>query len=165
MRQSLVFTILLAALVLTAAGPARAHCEIPCGIYGDKMRVAMLYEHVATVEKSMGQIVELSADPAANANQLGRWIGNKETHCDEIQRIVTQYFMTQRIKPAPASDAEAHKLYLARLTALHEMLIQAMKAKQTTDQAHVEKLRALIEKFSGLYFGEEELEHLRKHHE
>jgi hypothetical protein len=44
------------------------------------------------------------------------------------------------------------------------MLIHAMKAKQTTDQGHVEKLRSLVEKFSGLYFSDEELEHLREHH-
>jgi len=164
MRQALVFTTLLAALALAGAGPARAHCEIPCGIYGDSMRVAMLYEDIATVEKSMQKIVELSADPGANANQLARWIDNKEEHCDKIQGIVTQYFMTQRIKPAPASDAEARKRYTAQLAALHGMLIEAMKAKQTTDPAHVEKLRALVEEFSGLYFSEEELEHLREQH-
>jgi nickel superoxide dismutase len=129
------------------------------------MRVAMLYEDIATVEKSMQQVVALSEDPAANANQLVRWVNNKEEHCDKIQRIVTQYFMTQRIKPVPASDTEARERYAAQLAALHGMLIQAMKAKQTTDPVHVEKLRGLVEKFSALYFSKEELEHLREHHE
>jgi len=128
------------------------------------MRVEMLYEDIATVEKSMSQIVELSKDPAANANQLVRWVNNKELHCDKIQEIVTQYFMTQRIKPAAATDAEARKRYAAQLAALHAMLIEAMKAKQTTDLQHVEKLRALVAEFSSLYFDEEELEHLRKEH-
>lgn len=164
MKRMLVLFVLSAALGLAAAGSARAHCEIPCGIYGDSLRVELLYEDIATVEKSMNQIVALAKDPAANANQLVRWIDNKETHCDKIQEIVTQYFMTQRIKPAPAEDAEAHKRYVAQLSALHAMLIQAMKAKQTTDLEHVQRLRALVEEFSGLYFGEEELKHLGSEH-
>ena len=164
MKQLLVLSVLLAAFCLAGAVPARAHCEIPCGIYGDNMRVALLFEDIATIEKSMNQIVALSKDPAANANQLARWIDNKEEHCDKIQRIVTQYFMTQRVKPAPDSDIEGRKRYVGQLSALHGMLIHAMKAKQTTDLKQVEQLRLLVEEFAGLYFGEEELEHLRKEH-
>jgi nickel superoxide dismutase len=46
----------------------------------------------------MNQIIALNNETPINYNQLVRWIMNKETHADEIQRIVTQYFMTQRIK-------------------------------------------------------------------
>ena len=165
MKRTLnLFVLALALSWTTQSRDAWAHCEIPCGIYGDRMRVAMLYEHTATVEKSMKQIDDLASDPSANANQLTRWVNNKELHCNEIQHIVTQYFMTQRIKPAPQSDATASKTYLSQLQSLHAMLIHAMKAKQTTDVAHVEKLRQLIDQFSALYFDEEDLEHLRKHH-
>ena len=159
--------LLVLALALTWAGQSRdvwAHCEIPCGIYGDKMRIAMLYEHVTTVEKSMKQIDELAGDPSTNANQLARWVSNKESHCNEIQHIATQYFMTQRIKPAPRSDESATVLYLSQLRSLHAMLIHAMKAKQTTDAGHVEQLRQLIDEFAALYFNEEDLKHLREHH-
>jgi nickel superoxide dismutase len=38
---------------------AFAHCEIPCGIYDDEMRIRIIYEHIVTVEKSMKQIIEL----------------------------------------------------------------------------------------------------------
>ena len=150
-------------LVLAGAGVARAHCEIPCGIYGDMMRIALLREDITTVEKSMKQVQELSKDPSANANQLVRWVNNKEEHCNKIQHTVTQYFMTQRIKPVSPSDAEAHQAYLAKLAALHGMLIHAMKAKQTTDTSHVETLRSLVDEFAGLYFSKEDLEHLREH--
>jgi len=164
MKQALVLSVLSAVLCLAGSGPARAHCEIPCGIYGDSLRVELLYEDITTIEKSMTQIVALSKDPAANANQLVRWIDNKEQHCDKIQEIVTQYFMTQRIKPAPAEDAAAYKRYVAQLAALHGMLIHAMKAKQTTDLEQVERLRGLVDEFSGLYFGEEERKHLQSEH-
>ena len=164
MRRALSLAVVASALVLAGAGVAIAHCEIPCGIYGDMMRIALLQEDIATVEKSMEQVLELSKDPSANANQLVRWVNNKEEHCNKIQHTVTQYFMTQRIKPVPSSDAEAYKAYLAKLAALHGMLIHAMKAKQTTDPSHIASLRGLVDEFAELYFNKEDLEHLREHH-
>ncbi len=37
------------------------HCQVPCGIYGDKMRVDMMMEDLATIEKAMvyGSISEI----------------------------------------------------------------------------------------------------------
>jgi len=77
---------------------ASAHCEIPYGIYDDEMRIKMIKEHIVTIEKSMNQIMKIEKEKKHNSNQLVRWIMNKERHTDEIQEIVTQYFMTQRIK-------------------------------------------------------------------
>lgn len=127
---------------------AAAHCEIPCGIYDDEARVAMLLEHTTTIEKSMREIKALeNADPG-NANQLIRWVMNKEHHANELQKIVTQYFMTQRIK----TDAEK---YEKKITVLHRMLIFSMRAKQTTDEANVAELRGLIDEFHKLYFNKD----------
>ena len=122
-----------------------AHCEIPCGIYDDQLRAKLIAEHAVTIEKSMKQIMSLSKDPA-NSNQLVRWVSNKEAHATEIQHIVSQYFMTQRIKPA-------QEKYTEKLTVLHQMLLAAMKCKQTTDVSHVNDLRMLLKKFEVLYFG------------
>ncbi len=133
-------------IMLLVASHAAAHCEIPCGIYDDEMRVKMIAEHITTIEKAMKQIIELKDQKNTNYNQLTRWITNKEHHADELQHIVTQYFMTQRIK------LESKK-YAEKLTALHKMLVYAMKCKQTTDLAHVATLRSLLKEFSNLYFG------------
>jgi len=54
--------------------------------------------------------------------------------------------MTQRIKPA-------HKNSTEKLEVLHEMLLAAMKAKQTVDLDHIRKLRNLLKEFEILYFG------------
>jgi nickel superoxide dismutase len=124
---------------------AFSHCQMPCGIYDDEMRIEMMNEHIATIEKSMNQIMHLQQEGLQNSNQLVRWIMTKEDHANEIQEIVSQYFMTQRIKP----DA---KDYSKKLGLLHEMLIYAMKCKQTTDLTHVSKLRDLVKEFQGLYF-------------
>ena len=132
--------------VFFTAGMAGAHCEIPCGIYDDAMRLDQIAEHIKTIEKSMNKIKELGKGNPLNYNQLVRWVSNKETHANEIQHIVTQYFMTQRIKP----DA---KKYAEKLKVLHHMLIYAMKSKQTTDTANTEKLKSLLKEFEILYHG------------
>ena len=132
---------------------AFSHCEIPCGIYGDETRFTMLKEDITTVEKSMKLIVELSKAGEKNYNQIVRWVDNKEKHANLIQETVSQYFMTQRIKPADETNQEEYKKYVKELTLLHEMLIYAMKAKQTTDLSNVEKLRALVSSFKTSCFG------------
>jgi len=142
-----VRTIALVGVVfgVMAAANAWAHCEIPCGIYDDHSRIHSIEEHISTIEKAMQQIAELGAQAPVNSNQLVRWVTNKEHHAGEIQQIVSQYFMTQRIKPT--ADA-----YEKKLGVLHKMLLSAMKCKQTTDLAHVNELRALTKQFEGLYF-------------
>lgn len=124
---------------------AFSHCEIPCGIYDDPMRVKLLAEHIGTIEKSMVKIKEIERAKDHNANQLVRWVTNKEDHANELQEIVTQYFMTQRIKPDM-------KNYDKQLALLHQMLLAAMKSKQTTDVKHVEQLKKLLGEFETLYF-------------
>ena len=147
--KRMIFSLFIAgfALFLTA-GIASAHCEIPCGIYDDQLRLDLISEHTKTIEKSMNKITELSKGGITHYNQLVRWLSNKEHHANEIQHIVTQYFMTQRIKPT------ADK-YVEKLKLLHGMLIYAMKCKQTTDPVNVEKLRSLLKEFETLYHGHE----------
>ena len=140
----------LAAALLLSAASAWGHCEIPCGIYGDDLRFSLIEENLTTVEKSMKKIEELAGDPA-NANQLARWVANKERHADDIREIVTQYFLTQRIKIPAEGDAGAREAYSNKVILLHQMMVYAMKCKQTTDVANVEKLHALAHEFKEAY--------------
>jgi nickel superoxide dismutase len=131
---------------------AGAHCQIPCGIYDDPARFTLLEEHITTIEKSMNQITELSAgEPEGHVNQLVRWVMNKEDHADQFTEIVTFYFMAQRVKPAEPGDREAFGKYVRQVTLLHQMVFNAMKAKQTTDLQYIEKLRSLVSSFKELY--------------
>lgn len=135
-----VFTVFL------SISYAAAHCEIPCGIYDDEMRITMINEHVTTMEKSMKEIERLKRSKQVNHNQMTRWIMNKEYHAGELQKIVSQYFLTQRIKFGDSG-------YEKKLTLLHKMLVYAMKCKQTTDLSHISSLRSALKEFSDLYFG------------
>ena len=134
----LTVLVLFAVLATTTV---RAHCQIPCGIYDDPMRIQLMKEHVTTIEKAMKQI-----EAAPNQNQSVRWVMNKDKHADELAEIVTYYFMAQRIKPGSEG-------YAVKLGQLHEILVYSMKAKQTTDLSHVEKLKTLIHDFEHGYMG------------
>ena len=140
------------ALVLTTGGSfAFAHCEIPCGIYGDGERFVAMAEDIVTIEKSMVMISKLSAEPAKHFNQLSRWVANKEKHADRLRETICQYFLAQRIKTPPADDATAWEAYTRQLALLHQMVVTAMKCKQSTDTAYAEGLRGLLQEFEGLY--------------
>ena len=60
--------------------------------------------------------------------------------------------MAQRVKLPADGDAKAYNDYIKKLTRLHRMLVYAMKAKQTTDLANVDKLKSLLDDFRKVYF-------------
>ena len=157
--RSLTHGIAVLAVVFSTPLSAFAHCEIPCGIYGDRMRIDMLSEDITTIEKSMTEIKKLSVQDDANINQLVRWINNKETHASKIEEVVTQYFMNQRVKPANQENTEAYSKYVKQITLLHRMLVASMKAKQSVDLSYVATLRNLLSEFDKAYFGEPEDNH------
>ncbi len=150
------FTIVMLFALLLAFAPVRgleAHCQVPCGIYDDHVRVKLMAEHITTMEKAMNKVLELAKEAKPNYNQLVRWVSNKEKHAEEFSGIVTYYFMTQRLKPVASGDKEKYKSYLQKLELLHHLLVYGMKAKQSTDLSHIKKLRELLKKFEVAYFG------------
>ncbi|MCF7791603.1 MAG: superoxide dismutase, Ni [Victivallales bacterium] len=145
MNKKSVLLLLIICLITLVQMPVLAHCEIPCGIYNDRMRIKMIEEDIFTVKESMNAITELEKDEHSHSNQLVRWIMNKDVHASKIQKVVWQYFMTQRIKPE-------QKKYTNMLSLLHQMLVYSMKCKQTTDLKNAEKLSSLVKQFEKLYF-------------
>ncbi len=137
-------------LVLSFQSSLLAHCEIPCGIYGDEARFTALYEDITTIEKSMIQIGELSGD-LNNVNQLVRWVNNKEAHADHVREVVAQYFLAQRVKAPADGDQKASDLYSKKLALLHQIIVSAMKCKQTTDPVNVKNLHDLVHSFQEIY--------------
>ena len=136
------------------------HCQIPCGVYDDTMRVKMIEEHTLTILKSMNYIASNQND-LEQQNQVTRWIINKEEHAQEIQNIVSEYFLTQRIKLKDDSK-ESKELYHAQLAALHSILLDAMKCKQTINTNNTTSLLENLNNFVNLYFDEHGKKHLRE---
>ena len=153
MKKSLIiFTFLILAFGFSKS--TFAHCEMPCGIYNDELRVEMLKEHFQTIEKAMKKIEELQSAEVINYNQLVRWINTKEEHAKLIQEIAEQYFLTQRVKFADPSEGEKYEKYITQLTSMHQLIVYAMKSKQTTDVANVEAMSKALTVFEDSYFGE-----------
>ena len=151
-KKYIFIVVSIVVLSLVSARWLYSHCQVPCGIYDDQMRIKMIAENITTMEKAMIQVTELSKAKTPEYNQIVRWVVNKEKHAEELSDIVTYYFMTQRLKPVPSSDAKAYGEYQNKLELLHHILVYTMKAKQTTDLTHIEKLRELLKKFEAAYF-------------
>ncbi|MEE2912137.1 MAG: superoxide dismutase, Ni [Candidatus Poribacteria bacterium] len=122
-----------------------AHCQIPCGIYDDYSRIQSMLEDADTIIKSTKSIEELSGhSDAQSLNQISRWVTNKETHSQNIISTISDYFMTQRIKPTQED-------YTERLVKHHGVILAAMKAKQNADKEHATALKQSIEALATYY--------------
>ena len=144
-RFAVVLT--LTALLVSPAARALAHCQVPCGIYGDQRRFDAMLEDTATITKAIDQIGELAGThDATGHNQLARWVSTKEDHATSVQRAIADYFMAQRLK---ADDPK----YVDKLTASHAVMVAAMKAKQAADPATATALEAAIKAFYTAYTG------------
>lgn len=136
-----------AALAFSVPTETSAHCQIPCGIYDDDNVISSMHTDYLTIEKAMDQIKKLSQDPSKNAHQLARWITNKESHAQAIQDKMLNYFLAQRL-PLPLKDEEK-AAYEKKLTLCHEIIVVAMRCKQSTESVNVERLHDLLHDFEG----------------
>lgn len=115
-----------------------AHCQVPCGIYDDSARVKAMLEDVTTIEKAISELQSIAKKrDAQSVNQQVRWVMNKEQHAQRIIETISDYFLTQRVKPE-------QKDYTARLVNHHKVVVAAMKAKQSADMAPVKALREAV---------------------
>ena len=131
-----ILTLSLLVLSISLYG----HCQVPCGIYDDEARFTAMLEDLKTVRKAMDQI----NNESTKQNQIVRWVNNKESHAQKIQDTVAEYFLAQRIKAG-----QPH--YADKLKVLHEIIVSAMKCKQTTDTANADAVEKAIKSFHGLY--------------
>mmetsp|Transcript_24054 Transcript_24054/g.58445 ORF Transcript_24054/g.58445 Transcript_24054/m.58445 type:complete len:146 (+) Transcript_24054:61-498(+) len=128
---------------------ARAHCQVPCGIFDDSARVSALKEDAATIRKAMVQIEELQGQSTSLAfNQATRWVMTKEDHANSVMKTVSDYMLAQRVKPELFDDKNA---YREALEVHHTVLTSAMKTKQTCDVAAVGALDAAIDQLAPMY--------------
>ena len=104
---------------------------------------------MVTIEKSAGLIRNLSAKVDLIANdhqQLIRWTTNKETHAQKIIDEIANYFLAQRIK----TDADH---YAEKIKLLHNIIVDAMKTKQSVETEATDRLSEKIAAFKELYLG------------
>jgi len=139
-----------------------AHCQIPCGIYDDVLRIVSMEEDISTIQKSISKIQKFgdSENSIQNQNQLVRWVNNKESHAQKIQDVISEYFLAQRIKPKSRNDSDYDK-YVMLSTSCQKIIFYAMKCKQNVDAQYVEKLSAELESLVDVYLDKHGKEHLQ----
>ena len=145
---------LITFFILLNSGFLFSHCQVPCGIYDDAIRIVLIQEDFKTIKKAMDEINKFSKmKDAQSLNQLNRWISTKEEHSTKIQKIVSDYFLTQRIK-------SKNDNYVDNLKLLHQVLVQAMKCKQTTEDKYADGGLKNIKEFAKIYLDDHGQEHL-----
>ena len=149
-------------LFLILSGGLYGHCQVPCGIYDDAVRIVQIEEDIATMRKAMSMIKGLSGKSDAQAlNQMIRWVNTKESHANNIQETVSSYFLAQRIKPKKKGEAGRQK-YVNQTLLLPQLIVAAMKCKQNVDQSMCEAASDLVIEFSVSYFDEHGIDHLKQ---
>ena len=92
----------------------------------------------------------LGSSRALSFNQAARWVSTKEQHASHIITTIAEYFLTQKVKAVPASDA-GYQEYLQSLALHHRVMRAAMKTKQTVDPESAAALRAAVQELGKLY--------------
>ncbi len=136
--KSVRLSRILSTFVLLAAWNAPrvwAHCQVPCGIFDDNMKLMSLIQDADTVIKAVTEIQKLEGKTdAQSVQQMVRWVNNKESHAQAIISSITDYYLTQRVK---ASQDD----YQERLVKHHTAMVAAMKAKQSAGPEAAQALK------------------------
>lgn len=138
----------LCGAVFLAIAPqaAQAHCQIPCGIYDDQRAFAEMKQHAVTIERSLRGLAE-----STTMHDSARWTMNKEQHAQKIQDMAQSYFLAQRVKVAE-KGSKAYQDYVTSTTALHKIIVAAMKTKQSTDEEAASALEKAINAYEAHYW-------------
>ena len=157
-----LYKLLPILFILILTSNLYGHCQVPCGIYDDAVRIVQIDEDIATIRKAMSMIKGLAGKADAQSlNQMIRWVNTKEEHATSIQETVSSYFLAQRIKPKKKGEA-GRQVYVNQTLLLQQLIVAAMKCKQNDDQSKCEVASDLVVEFSVSYFDEHGMKHLKE---
>ena len=128
---------------LAPTNVARAHCDVPCGIY-DPAQAVLAARTVARMVELIGQI-----DPASTSigdrQKLIRCVNVKEQHAElvkhEVQIIWSDYFKPEHL----AANPDLH-------TKVWNILKLAGKNKQSVDAEAAAQLEAGVKEFAEIFW-------------
>jgi nickel superoxide dismutase len=122
---------------------ARAHCDVPCGIY-DPHEAVLAAKTVARMVELIGQI-DPGSTAVADRNKLIRCVAVKEQHAEkvkhEVQVIWSDYFKPEHLEKVP----ELH-------SKVWQLLKLAGRNKQSVDADAAAQLVAATEAFADMFW-------------
>jgi len=116
---------------------AKAHCDIPCGIYDP------ITAQIAAL--TVIRMIDLMSNQEAPFNSMARYVAVKEEHAikckDEIRVIWGDYFKPELAAKYP----DLHAL-------VHQIMQLGSKCKQTADRAVALDLLEAVNKFAEIFW-------------
>lgn len=140
----MVLTALKTRLVkaLTPTRIARAHCDIPCGIYDPHAAQVAAHSVIRMIELIEG--LE-GGDPKKLAHDVSRHMLVKDEHAEIVKREVRiiwgDYFKAEHVQEYP----NLHGL-------VFDIMKLASKGRQTLDKAAAQELLAKVQEFAEIFF-------------
>lgn len=125
---------------------ARAHCDIPCGIY-DPHGAEIAARTVARMVELIGQLPAVDDAPPtlADRNKFVRYVATKEQHAElvkrEVQVIWSDYFKPEHLERFPDLHAT-----------VWQILKLAGKNKQSVDAEAAAQLEAAVKSFGEMFW-------------
>ncbi len=120
---------------------ARAHCDVPCGIY-DPHAAVLAAQTVARMVELLGG---LDGNSPADRNKFVRCVTVKEQHAEivkhEVQVIWSDYFKPEHL----AANPDLH-------TKVWNVLKLAGKNKQNIDPEAAAQLQASVKEFADIFW-------------
>ena len=128
----------------TAPAIAKAHCDVPCGIY-DPIDAQLAAATVLRVLDLIADIAKHDTLSIADQAQLARLVANKEEHAEkakhQVRIIWGDYFKADQIAKFP----KVHEL-------VHDIMMTGSKCKQTVDRANGEALMDKVNEFAHMFW-------------
>ena len=157
-----IVRICIVTILFVLSTEVYGHCQVPCGIYDDAVRIVQIEEDITTIRKAMNKINDLAGkSDAQSLNQISRWVNTKEDHAQNAQETVLNYFLAQRVKAKEKGNKDRQK-YVDQTLTLHQLIVKLMKCKQTVDPRNCSDAYELLDKFTNLYFEQHGIDHLKK---
>ncbi len=129
-------------------GQLSAHCQMPCGIYHDDMVYDLIDQYVETMYKGISVINNNKFTTPKEKNEFIRWVMEKDKASDQMAKLITEYFLQQKIK---AGEDDTVK----RLVSAHQLLFLLVAIKQNTNLELVKTFSTEWDKFKLMFHRED----------
>lgn len=136
-----------AILFLCMQGTLLSHCQLPCGIYHDDMVFDQIDQYIETMYKGITVINDSKFTTPRERNETIRWVVLKEEESNEMARLITKYFLQQKIE---LNDPNLEE----KLKSAHKLLFLLVAIKQNTDRKIVIEFAEVWEKFKHMFHQE-----------
>jgi nickel superoxide dismutase len=124
---------------------AKAHCDIPCGIYDPISAQIDALTVIRMVDLMHNFVAEHSERDVAFYNTMARYVAVKEEHAESCKHEI-RVIWGDYMKPAQAEKyPELHGL-------VHQIMQLGSKSRQTADRDTAVKLLQAVNKFAEIFW-------------